>query len=1027
MTETNIYILCPDFSFPVGGVKILYRHVDILNNHGLSAFILHRKTGFRCTWFENNTRVTCLAYLAQTPIQQSDYLVFPEECGFEVTQIKKGIKKVIFNQNCYYTFKDYFLEKENFLTPYLDRDTIATIVVSEDSKSYLSYVFPKLKVLRIHNAINPDLFFYQSHKKKQICFMPRKNFPDALQVFNILKFRNALGDFAIVQIQDKSEKEVAEILRESLIFLSFGYPEGFSMPPAEAMACGCLVIGYHGMGGKEYFKPDFSFPIEVGDIIGFAKTVEQVIQSYEENPDTLIKKAKIAADFIKENHSPEIEIRDVVQCWNSILGKATSSISHNFNLREINLIIFPEWGQPEESLSLELERVIRAILTHPEKNSISLLIDTSNIPDNSEVDANLVLSGVVMNLLMQEDLDVTTEPEISLVGKVSEIEWQALLPQIQYWIRLENENQQVSAKLELTNIQACKLDQLIAQQSLQLYLCNQLYRQGRYEEAIEKYQKFLEIQTGDAELYFNLSECFRYLHRIEEAIHTLQEGIRCYQTNAKLHFYLIQRLQESGKIQEAISAAETASNILQNEYVFKILNNLIVPIVYNTAEEISFHRQRFVQGLENLIQQTSLETPKEKTNALRGISCVTNFYLVYQAHNDRDLQRQYGNLLHQITAANYPKWVEPLSLPPLQENQKIRVGYISAYLHAYSGTYWLLGWLRHCNRQNFEIYCYYTGNDPDIITQQFQQYSDVFHHIPGNLEAVSQQILDDRLHILVFPEIGMDAPTIPIASLRLAPVQCTAWGHPVTSGLPTIDYYLSSELMEPENAQEHYTETLIRLPNLAIAYPKPDIPALTKTRSDFALRDDAVVYLCCQAPFKYLPQHDFIFTEIARHVPQAQFVFIRADNLKPRLLKAFAAAGLKCEDYCVFLPFQARFDYLMLNLLCDVYLDSFGFSGGNTTLDAIACNLPIVTCPGEFMRGRLSYAMLTRLGLSETIAQDEAEYIDIAVRLGLEPVWRDRIVQYTAEHHDCLYNDTTCVAVLEEFYQRVVQEGLTQR
>jgi predicted O-linked N-acetylglucosamine transferase (SPINDLY family) len=81
----------------------------------------------------------------------------------------------------------------------------------------------------------------------------------------------------------------------------------------------------------------------------------------------------------------------------------------------------------------------------------------------------------------------------------------------------------------------------------------------------------------------------------------------------------------------------------------------------------------------------------------------------------------------------------------------------------------------------------------------------------------------------------------------------------------------------------------------------------------------------------------------------------------------------------------------MLNLLCDVYLDSFGFSGGNTTLDAIACNLPIVTCPGEFMRGRLSYAMLTRLGLSETIAQDEAEYIDIAVRLGLEPVWRDRL------------------------------------
>jgi predicted O-linked N-acetylglucosamine transferase (SPINDLY family)/glycosyltransferase involved in cell wall biosynthesis len=699
---------------------------------------------------------------------------------------------------------------------------------------------------------------------------------------------------------------------------------------------------------------------------------------------------------------------------------------NSLNLKETNLVIFPDWCQPEESLFLELKKVIEVILSHPEKENLSLLIDTSNIPDDSEFDADLVLSGIIMNLLLEEDLEVTNEPNISLLENLSESAWKALLPHIQYRIRLENEDKQAITKIESTTIQSCELDELIAQPTLQLCLCHQLYSQKRYDEAIEKYQKIPENQR-DAGIYFNLSECFRNLYRIEEAINTLKEGICYYPTNHQLYFYLIQRLQQAGKIQEAISLAETASQLLPDEYVFKIIKNLIIPIVYNTSEEISFYRQRFIQGLENLIQQTSLETHEEKINALRGISCVTNFYLVYQAHNDRDVQHQYGNLVHQITAANYPKWAEPLSMPPLQENQKIRVGYISAYLHAYSGTYWLLGWLRHGDRQNFEIYCYYTGNDPDIITQQFQQYSDVFHHIPGNLEAVSQQILDDRLHILVFPEIGMDAPTIPIASLRLAPVQCTAWGHPVTSGLPTIDYYLSSELMEPENAQEHYTETLIRLPNLAIAYPKPDIPALTKTRSDFALRDDAVVYLCCQAPFKYLPQHDFIFTEIARHVPQAQFVFIRADNLKPRLLKAFAAAGLKCEDYCVFLPGQARFDYLMLNLLCDVYLDSFGFSGGNTTLDAIACNLPIVTCPGEFMRGRLSYAMLTRLGLSETIAQDEAEYIEIAVRLGLEPVWRDQIVQYTAEHHDCLYNDTTCVAALEEFYQRVVREGLTQR
>jgi predicted O-linked N-acetylglucosamine transferase (SPINDLY family) len=490
------------------------------------------------------------------------------------------------------------------------------------------------------------------------------------------------------------------------------------------------------------------------------------------------------------------------------------------------------------------------------------------------------------------------------------------------------------------------------------------------------------------------------------------------------HLDLIQRLHKSGRAQEAISAVENASQLFPEEYLFKLLKNLFLPIVYTAHEEISLYRQRFEQGLQELIQQTSLKTLEEKTKALEGITRVTNFYLAYQDYNDLELQRQYGNLVHQIAATNYPNWVKPRSMPPLGEDQKIRVGYISGYIHNHSGTYWLLGWMRYCDREKFEIYSYYIGDKPDAITQRFKEYSDVFHHIPGNIEAVCQQILTDNLHILVFPELGIDALTFTISGLRLAPVQCTDWGYPVTSGIPTIDYYISSELMEPENAQEHYTETLICLPNLGIAYPKINVPPLTKTRADFGLRDDAVVYLCCQAPYKYLPQHDFIFAEIARRVPQAQFVFVRADVLQQRLQEAFAAVGKNSQDYCVFIPFLDHEDYLRLNSISHVFLDTFGFTGGNTTLAALACNLPVLTCPGEFMRGRMSYGMLEMLGLSETIAQDEAEYIEIAARLGLDAEWRQQIVEHIAKHKDCLFDDKGSVAALEEFYQRVVRERL---
>jgi predicted O-linked N-acetylglucosamine transferase (SPINDLY family) len=701
------------------------------------------------------------------------------------------------------------------------------------------------------------------------------------------------------------------------------------------------------------------------------------------------------------------------------------------NLKPLNLLIFPDWNQPEESLYLELELIIRNLVNHPDRNFITILIDASETLEKSELDANLIISAIVLNLFMEEDLDTSCEPEIFLLENLNRNQWLDILPHIQYRIKLNAENHQAIADSKTDKIPVVEVEQLseinIDSQALVLReFGNQLYRQGRYEAAIQHYQRFLVTQTGDVEIYFNLSQCFRNLNRIEEAIAILESGIRHHPTAGQLHFEIIKICQQSGRTQEAISSAETAAQILPNEYVFQLFKHLTLPIVYDTLDEIAFYKERYVGELETLIQQTSLKTPEDKINALRGFGSFTNFYLGYQAHNVVESQSKYANLVHQVMAANYPQWVQPRSMPALLENGKIRVGYISSYLHSYSGTLWLTGWLRYADTTQLEIYCYYTGNEPDLITEQFRQYSTEFRHIPHNLEAVCQQIIDDKLHILVFPEIGMDAPTIQIAGLRLAPVQCSAWGHPVTSGLPTIDYFISSELMEPENARSHYSETLIKLPNIGVAYPKPIVGELTQSRSDFDLREDAVIYLCCQAPFKYLPQYDFILAEIALRVPQAQFIFPRGELLRERLKRAFAAVNLDSEDYCLFRSILTRQDYIAINFMSDVFLDTFTWSGGNTSLEAIACNLPIVTCPGEFMRGLHAYSFLKMLGVTDTIAQNEAEYIEIAVKLGKDSKWRRDVVERMSQRQDNLFDDRVCVRALEAFYQEVVRERLKQ-
>lgn len=564
------------------------------------------------------------------------------------------------------------------------------------------------------------------------------------------------------------------------------------------------------------------------------------------------------------------------------------------------------------------------------------------------------------------------------------------------------------------------------------------FQKQQYREAAESYQRFLQLPQSSLKpqdtlrAYRFLTLCYKALDRVEETVETYRDAIRRFPQDTHLHFDLFILLRNCGRNQEAIEAANTAIQCLPNELFFERYRHLFLPIIYDNPDEIRHYRDRFTQGLHQLTEQIPdrLRSPQQSMSLIRG---AVNFYLAYQAGNDRDLQTEYGELVHEILAANYPEFVQPRPMPPLTDSGKIRVGYISTCMFRHTVGHLYNGWIRHRDRDKFEAYSYYIGQEDDHITAKFRQHSDSFDKLPkyfhfsdDRVREIANKIIRDRLHVLVYLDIGMEPDATILAGLRLAPVQCMTWGHPVTSGLPTIDYFLTSDLMEPEGADKHYRERLVRLPNISIAYEKPNPPHVTQPRSFFKLRDDAVVYLSSQAIFKYLPQYDFVFAEIARRVPNAQFAFIAHESTrltqkwKNRLQRAFTAVGLNCEDFCHFYPRLSHPNFLNLNLVSDVLLDTFDWSGGHTTIEAIACHLPVVTCPGEFMRGRHTYAFLTMMGITETIASDEAEYIDIAVRLGTDRPWRDRIVEKMKQCHDRFYEDTTPVRALEAFYREVV-------
>lgn len=560
-----------------------------------------------------------------------------------------------------------------------------------------------------------------------------------------------------------------------------------------------------------------------------------------------------------------------------------------------------------------------------------------------------------------------------------------------------------------------------------LYSGNYFYQHQRYQETIEIFTQFLEHQQGEVTLYQALAHSYQKLEELEKAIKTYREAIIIYPKFADLYLGYIGVLGETGNPNEVTVIAQIASKLFPQQTLFKFIYYLNLPVIYNNYQEIEYYRSRYTENLTELIKQTPLETEQDKKNALAGISQHSNFFLAAQGYSNIDLQKQYGNWVHKIVAANYPQWVQPRTMPPIGENGKIRIGYVSGCFWGHTVGKLSLGWVTKHNPENFEIYCYYLNNRIDEYTENFKKHSHKFCENLTDIEKIAAEILADNLHILIYIDIGQQAQITPLAAMKLAPVQCTTWVHPETSGLPTIDYFLSSELMEPANPQQHYSERVVLLPNLGISYAKPALTPSTKTRADFQLRNDAVVYLCCQTFHKYLPQYDGVFAAIAQRVPQAQFVFIArpnsaiAERFRQRVKRSFANYNLNFDNYCVILPKLTENDYWNLNLISDVYLDSFGWSGGHTTLEALACNLPVVTYPGELMRGRHSYGILKMLNLYSLIAKEKADYIEIAVRLGTDHVWRQNIIERLKNHQNVLWDDLKPIKSLEEFYQQLVR------
>jgi Fe-S-cluster containining protein len=452
-------------------------------------------------------------------------------------------------------------------------------------------------------------------------------------------------------------------------------------------------------------------------------------------------------------------------------------------------------------------------------------------------------------------------------------------------------------------------------------------------------------------------------------------------------------LFSKGRQEEAIQFASTFPT------TERLLYSLKVPLVYSSDDEIQYWRTRYDTILWEL-EGTEIDAEK----GLRALSYTTTFELAYQGLPVNDLLSRFGKSVHEkIIAPLFPDLVLPIE--PKPKAGKIRVGFVSHKLGFYNGSQWALNWLQP-KADDIELYAFNLASTSDEVSEQWILGTDHYYHLPYPTPAAARFIKECDLDVLIFTEIGMTTRGMQLAGMRLAPVQCTSWGHPVTSGMPTIDYYLSSDGMETAHGQNDYTEKLVRLPNSGFVFrkrpptPVPTLPPLPET--PFAFMG--------QTLGKCVPKWDHLFAEISQRLNQP-IVFIKGSAsgdtaiMEARLQKAGVNA--------LWLPRLTPPQFNEVMARAAVSLDPPAWSGGNTTVEALERGTPVVTFPQESMRSRHSLAFLKKAKADGLVAQSGEDYVDLATN----PDRRQAAMQTLDA--DALFREEGIVLALQNFFRKV--------
>jgi tetratricopeptide (TPR) repeat protein len=536
---------------------------------------------------------------------------------------------------------------------------------------------------------------------------------------------------------------------------------------------------------------------------------------------------------------------------------------------------------------------------------------------------------------------------------------------------------------------------------------------GDHHKAIDCYRRALALQPGSPEILSNLGVALRRGGQAKVAIGYFRRAVVLQPNSVRILHHLGCALGDIGQVQDAEACFQHLARLEPNAPLWKLQSALWCPAVFVDRDEMNSYWNR----LRYKIAAAAGSDFACHLADVANILAAPPFNLQYFDGCLLGMKQAYASVFaERLGKAYHSRWVPSWSGP----SRRPRVGFIVTEGHEGLFRKSMQGVISRL--RDFQVIVFCARGDAPPLRAAFAGSDLQVAPFPHRFDQIVRTIDDARCDLLYYWEIGTDVVNYFLPFLRLAPRQVTSWGVQVTSGIPGVDYYLSSRFVEPPDAQRHYSERLVLADSLLsyrdrLASPRP------ASRDAFPLPASAHWYVCAQQLGKFHIDFDALLAAILRRDPLGMVVGIQDPfgTSASRLRERWRQSIPDVADRIHLLPRMDAAAYLSLLQQADVLLEPPHFGGVNSAYDAFSLGKPIVVLPSAFHRGRYALGCYERMNCPDCVASSAEEYVDCAVRLASDGKYRGVLEARILDASECLFADLAAVREHERFFLELLE------